>query len=332
MIRPIRSPIPLLVAVFCIVASSKAERESALTLVKTIPLPGVQGRIDHFAFDSSGQRLFVCALGNNSLEIIDVGKGERIHSITGLGSPQGVAYLPGIDRIVVASDQAGICKIYDGKSYQQLAFVNLGDDADNVRYDAAAKRVYVGFGGGGLAIIDPMAGKQLGSVKLGAHPESFQLEPSGKRIFVNVPNARHVAVVDRDEGTVMTTWSTDLAFMNFPMSLDEANHRLFVGCRMPSRLVVLNTHSGEMVAKIKISGDTDDLFYDRKHRRIYAVCGSGKIDVINQQDANSYQPVEKIDTAAGARTAMFVPELDTLFVAVPRQGSQPAEIRAYHVQ
>jgi YVTN family beta-propeller protein len=295
-------------------------------------LPGVEGRIDHFAFDPSGQRLFVCALGSNSLEIIDVHKGERIHSITGLGSPQGVVYVPESDRIFVANDQGGICKIYDGKSYEQLAEINLGDDADNARYDETAKRVYVGFGRGGVAVINPADGKQVGSIRLSAHPEAFQLESNGKRIFVNVPDARHVAVVDADQRKVTATWKTDFAFANFPMALDETNHRLFVGCRAPPKLIVLNTESGEVASKIDISGDVDDVFYDTKRHRIYAVCGAGKLDIIDQKDANSYQPVAKINTAAGARTGMFVPQLDTLFVALPHRGSQPAELRAYRIE
>lgn len=303
-----------------------------LTLVRSIPLPNVEGRIDHFAFDPSGQRLFVCALGSNSLEIIDLRKGERIHSITGLGSPQGVAYVSESDRIFVANDQGGICKIYDGESYQQLAEINLGDDADNARYDETAKRVFVGFGSGGLAVVNPAEGKQVGSIKLSAHPEAFELESNGRRIFVNVPDARHIAVVDRDQRKVIATWKIDFAFANFPMALDETNHRLFVGCRVPAKLIVLNTESGEVASKIDISGDVDDLFYDSKRHRIYAVCGAGNLDIIDQKEANIYQPVAKIRTAAGARTGMFVPQLDTLFIAVPRRGSQQAELRVYHIE
>ena len=152
-----------------------------------------------------------------------------------------------------------------------------------------AKKIYVGFGSGGIAIVNAPDGKQIGSIKLSAHPEAFQLEKNGSRIFVNVPNSRHVAVIDRDKGEVVARWKTDLAFANFPMALDEANHRLFVGCRIPSRLVVLNTDSGDVVAKIDISGDCDDLFYDRKRHRVYAICGAGKIDVIDQIDPNTYK-------------------------------------------
>lgn len=304
----------------------------SLTLVRKIPLPGVEGRIDHFAFDPAAQRLFVCALGNSSVEVIDLRKNERVHSITGLGSPQGVAYIPETDRIFVANDEGGVCRLYDGKSFQQLAQIDLKDDADNVRYDAVAKKIYVGFGNGGIAIVSALDGKQIGSLTLSAHPEAFELEDNGNRIYANVPSARHVAVIDRDRGNVVATWKTDLALANFPMALDETNHRLLVGCRMPSRLLVFNTASGEIVQKIEISGDPDDVFYDHKHHRIYVIGGAGKIDVIEQTDPNTYKVVAKIDTAAGARTGLFVPQLDTLFIAVPHRGSQEAQIRVYHLE
>jgi len=321
----------LLVASCGYIITAHAE-EKTLKLERTIPLPGVEGRIDHFALDASGERLFVCALGNNTVEVLDFRKGERIRSITGLGAPQGIVYIPELDRLFVANDKAGIFKIYDGKSFQQISELNFEDDADNVRYEDTTKRIYVGFGSGGIAIVNAQDGKQIGSIKLSGHPEAFELEKNGRRIFVNVPNSRHVAVIDREKGEVVTTWKTDMAFGNFPMALDEANHRLFVGCRLPSKLVVLNTESGDVVAKIDISGDADDVFYDRKRHRIYTICGAGKIDIIDQTDANSYKALTKIDTPEGARTGLFVPERDTLFVAVPHRGSQQAEIRAYRVE
>src|SRR5437762_2708776 len=242
----------------CIIAVHAQEK--TLKLKQTIPLPGVEGRIDHFALDASGERLFVCALGNNTVEVLDLRKGERIHSITGLGAPQGIVYIPELDRLFVANDKGGIFKIYDGKSFQQISELNFEDDADNVRYEDTTKRIYVGFGSGGIAVVNAPDGKQIGSIKLSAHPEAFELEKNGKRIFVNVPNSRHVAVIDREKGEVVATWKTDVAFGNFPMALDDANHRLFIGCRLPAKLVVLNTESSNIVAKIDIYGDTDDVF------------------------------------------------------------------------
>jgi DNA-binding beta-propeller fold protein YncE len=321
------------VALICCCAGGTCNAQSApLKLKQTIPLPGVEGRIDHFAFDAGGERLFVCAVGNNTVEVLDLRKGARIHSITDLGAPQGIAYVPELNRIFVANDKGGICKVYDGKSFQQISELNFKDDADNVRYDDAAKKVYVGFGSSGIAIVNAADGKQIGSIKLSAHPEAFELEQNGRRIFVNVPNSRNVAVIDRDKGKVVATWKTDLAFGNFPMALDEANHRLFVGCRVPSKLVVLNTESGDVVAKIDISGDPDEVFYDNKHHRIYAICGAGKINILDQVDPNTYAVSTKIDTTDGARTGLFVPERHALFVAIPHRGSQVAEIREYEIE
>jgi hypothetical protein len=190
----------------------------------------------------------------------------------------------------------------------------------------------VGFGSGGIGIINAVDGKQIGSVKLAAHPEAFEIEKQGERIFVNVPNARQIAVVDRVKGEVIATWKTDAAFGNFPMALDEANHRLFVGCRLPSKLIVLDTESGKTVTSVGISGDPDDLFYDKKRHRVYVICGAGKIDIVDQKDANTYKALIKIKTADGARSGLFVPEKDALFVAVPHRGSQQAEIRRYQIE
>jgi DNA-binding beta-propeller fold protein YncE len=323
-------------AIFTAVVGSyivAAESDNApFQLKQTIPLPGVEGRIDHFDFDAVGEQLFVCALGNNTVEVIDLNKAERVHTISGLGAPQGVAFVPELNRLHVANDKGGVCNIYDADSFQLISKVDFGDDADNVRYESASKRVYVGFGSGGIGVINAVDGKQVGSIKLAAHPEAFELEGQGQRIFVNVPNARNVAVVDRDKGEVIATWKTDGASGNFPMALDEASHRLFVGCRLPSKLVVLDTASGKTVTSVGISGDPDDLFYDRKRHRVYVICGAGKIDIIDQTDANTYKALTKINTADGARSGLFVPERDALFVAVPHRGSQRAEIRRYQIE
>jgi len=319
-------------AASCVCMTAAHGEEAALQLKQTVSLPDVEGRIDHLALDAAGERLFVCALGNNTVEVLDLRKGERIHSITGLGAPQGIVYIPELNRFFVANDKGGIFKIYDGKSYQTVGELDFKDDADNVRYDSATKQIYVGFGSGGIGIINAAGGEQVGLIKLAAHPEAFELEKRGKRIFVNVPNARHVAVINRDKGEVVATWKTGDASANFPMALDETNHRLFIGCRSPSKLVVLNTESGNLVASIGISSDIDDIFYDSKRHRIYAICGAGKIDIIEQTSADAYRALAKIDTADGARTGLFVPERDTVFVAVPHRASQQAEIRVYEIE
>jgi len=303
-------------------------RGATLRLIQTIPLEGVEGRIDHMAVDINGQRLFIAALGNNSLEVIDLRAGQRIRTISELREPQGVAYVPEANQIYVACGGDGVVKVYDAKSFDLVTTLRDLDDADNARYDSVAKCVYVGYGSGALAIIDTMTAKHIGDIRLAGHPESFQLEQKGNRIFVNVPTAKHVAVVNREKRGVIATWPLKSATANFPMALDEANRRLFVGCRRPAALVILDSDSGKDIAAPAIGGDTDDVFYDAARRRIYLSCGEGFIDNIGVGD---YKLIEKIPTAAGTRTSLFVPELNRLYLAVPHRGNQPAEVRVYEM-
>src|SRR5439155_13807479 len=241
--------------------TAHAADSDAMKLFKTIPLPDVTGRFDHFSIDVKNQRLFVAALGNNSVEVLDLNAGKRLRSITGCDKPQGVLYLPKGNLLCVANGGNGRLRIYDCDSFKPLATIGSLDDADNLRYDARADRVYVGYGNGALGVVNPTTGVLSGSVKLLGHPESFQLEQDGNRIFVNVPGARHVAVIDRSTRTLLEAWLLPNAQANFPMALDETNHRLFVGCREPARLLVLDTTTGKAVSDAEISGDTDDLFY-----------------------------------------------------------------------
>jgi outer membrane protein assembly factor BamB len=219
--------------------------------------------------------------------------------------------------------------VFDGSSYKLIKTVKFSDDADNIRYDANTRRVYVGYGSGGLGIIDAATGDQLGDIKLDGHPESFQLEKSGTRIFVNVPTSQKIAVVDRYKRAMITSWPTGGATANLPMAIDETHHRLFVGFRKPAGLIVFDTESGKVIANLDSPGDADDIFYDVARQRIYISGGDGFVGIIQQQDADHYKALAKIPTASGARTSLFVPELSRLYLAVPHRGAQRAEIRVY---
>ena len=300
-----------------------------LRLIQTIALPGVTGRFDHFAVDANGHRLFVAALGNNTLEVLDIAAGKRLTSLAGLHKPTGVLYLASPGRIGVASGDDGTFKLFESRSYELVRSLGALDDADNVRFDPEAERIYLGCGDGGLAIIDAATMRQTGSIRLATHPESFQLERGGARIFVNVPEARQIAVIDRRTQSVTATWPLAQFQANFPMALDEAHHRLFVGCRRPARLVVFDTATARPVTDLAISGDTDDLFYDASRRRLYLSCGEGFLDVVAQRDADHYERVGRVDTAPGARTCFYSPQLDRLWLAVSQRGEQAAEIRTY---
>jgi DNA-binding beta-propeller fold protein YncE len=297
-------------------------------LEKTIPLPGVEGRIDHMAVDAAGKRLIVAALGNNTVEVIDIAGAKRIQTLTGMREPQGIAYAADAKRIYVASGQDGKLRAYDAATLKLAGELTVGGDADNVRYEAAQKRVWVGHGDGALAIVDGATMKKLADIALDAHPESFQLESTGPRVFVNVPNASEIEVVDREKKTVVAKWPVKEAGANFPMSLDEANHRLFIGCRRPARVLVINTETGKVTAQFACPGDTDDLTYDTARKRLYVVGGEGLLEAFDDQ----FHLAAKQATAPGARTGLYSPDLNEFFVAVPHRGNQRTEIRVYAVQ
>ncbi len=308
----------------------RAADPHALTLSQTIPLPDVRGRIDHFALDAEGQRLFVAALGNDTVEVIDLATGKRLHTIGDCSEPQGLAFAPADHRLLIANGGSGVVKILDANSFKTLKSLGNLPDADNARYDAKSDLFYVGYGSGALAVIRAATGELVAKIQLAGHPESFQLERDGRRIFVNVPEAHRVAVVARDRPAAGATWPLAEFSANFPMALDETDHRLFIGCRRPARLVVLDTTTGKMVDNVAISGDVDDLFYDADRKLIYASCGAGFIDVLQQRSADAYELRERIPTVSGARTSYFWPERRELFVAV-RAGlvSGSAAIRVY---
>jgi YVTN family beta-propeller protein len=319
-------------ATVSVVVGLRGDTTSALEPVRSIPLPGVTGRFDHFAVDLKGRRLFVAALGNNTVEVIDLAGGKRLESISGLGKPTGVVFLPDLEKLFVACGDDGALRVFDGRSLHPVKTLTALDDADNMRFDTKAGLIYLGFGAGALAVVRPATAEKIGDIPLAGHPESFQLEKAGSRIYVNVPDARQVAVVDREKKAVLATWPMEEFKANFPMALDEPDHLLFIGCREPARLVVLDTKTGQKVTDISISGDIDDLFFDAARHRLYASCGEGYIDVISQTSAVTYARSERIPTSPGARTAYFSPELDQLYVAVPDRGLQKAEIRVYDVR
>jgi hypothetical protein len=314
----------------------KGKEQAPLVLTGAIPLPNVQGRIDHFGFDPKG-RVFVSALGNNTVEVIDTSAQRDVHTIPGVPTPQGVVYSPETNKLFVASAR-GKLYVYDGTSFALQTTVDFHGDADNLRYDAATRQVYLGYGeedAGAIAVIDTESGKRLNEFKVGAHPESFQLENAGPRIFVNLPDSKEIAVVNRKTQEVKK-WPMSLGG-NFPMALDEASHRVFVATRSPARLAVFDADTGHMVTALPSVQDADDLYFDAERKRIYIAGGEGYISVFQQRDADHYDLLAKIQTALGARTAGYFGKMgkkgfDRLYLAVPARAGRQAEVRIYTVQ
>jgi DNA-binding beta-propeller fold protein YncE len=229
-----------------VAAQGPAHELAPLELVQRIPIPNVSGRIDHFTAFPKRRLVIFAALGNDTAEVLNTFRGKVVHTITGLNEPQGVLYVPELDKIFIANAGNGVVNVFDGKTYAPRKSISLGEEADtdNLRYDEATKRVFVGIVGG-IAMIDAVTESHVGDLKgSGGHSEAFQLEKKGSRVFVNVPTDNaSVNVIDRKTGQ-LTNWPLGNAKANYPMALDEDNHRLFVGTRRPPLVVVLDTETG----------------------------------------------------------------------------------------
>jgi YVTN family beta-propeller protein len=296
-----------------------------LQLETKIPLGDVRGRIDHMAIDIARQRLFVAELGNDTVAVVDLASRKVVRTIDGLKEPQGVGYVPSTDALFVANAGDGSLRVFRGEGYTAAGQIALGEDADNIRIEPTTDHVLVGYGNGGLAVIDPKSLQKTADIPLPAHPESFQLDPGSTRVFVNLPGARAIAVVDRQAGKQTASWPTTIAEGNFPMALHPAAGHILSIFRSPATLGVFSMKDGSLVANPPICGDADDLFVDAKRNRVYASCGDGVLDVLGA-DGAAYQRIARIPTASGARTSLFVPELDRLFLAARAAPGEPASI------
>jgi DNA-binding beta-propeller fold protein YncE len=291
-----------------------ADTSQVLVLEREIPLDHVSGRIDHMAIDLERRHLAVAELGNNTVDLIDLNNGRVMNRISGLDEPQGIAFVPSSDLFAVASGGDGSVKLFKGSDFSPAGVINLGDDADNVRLNRTTGHIVVGYGQGGLAVIDPITHSKLADIALRAHPEGFQLSSDGSRAFVNVPDARQIASVDLSSGKQVATWKMAELRSNFPMAIDESGEMLAIAFRDPPRLTLLDAQSGAITADVETCGDSDDVFFDDRRARIYVSCGAGAVDVFERSDGG-IRRVAQVKTHSGARTSLFVPELDRLFVA-----------------
>jgi hypothetical protein len=315
-------------AVALLLAVSPVAATADVSLAGRIELPGTPGRLDHLAVDLEHGHLFVAALAANAIEVLDVKAGRRITRLEGRREPQGLAFLPPMQRLMVANGEGGNLEAFNTERH--VGAVGALPDADNLRLDAGSGRLYVGYGSG-LAAVNPSTLQVTERITLPGHPEAFELSQRGPEIYVNVPTIGAIVVVDRRTGKETARWSIAPATRNFPMALDEASHRLFVATRAPSGLQVFDTLSGVRVAQLPLCGDADDLFLDAGRQRLYAVCGDGHLAIVSSRHGDRYQAVQAIATAPGARTGLWVPAMNTLYVAMPASQDTPAAVLVYRI-
>lgn len=315
---------------FSVVCCLTPAQNPALKLEHVIPLPGVEGRIDHLSADVDGKRVFVAALGNGTVEVVDLNRGQRAGEIKGLKEPQGLLYLPSNRTLYVATGGDGMVRAYNGQTLALAGSVVLGDDADNLRFDHQTGSVMVGYGDGAIASLPlDLNGKQKAEVRLSAHPESFQVSSDGSRVLVNLPNDQSIALIDPVSRKVISKWTHLGARANFPMAVDAGRLRFFVACRAPAQMLELHESDSAVSQRIATVGDADDLFYDAARKRIYVIGGEGFVDVVDAPDKGKLASLSHVATAAGARTGLFVPAWNQLLVAAPHRGAEPARLLVY---
>ena len=304
--------------------ATEGKAPAPLKLVGSIELPGVTGDFDHLTLDAKRQRLLIAGEDHKTLEVIDLKAGKRLQSVPGMGTPHSLLYLPASDEVYLTDGDEGTIKILQGSDYKQIGKIPLIAGADSVGYDAAARTLYVVTGGKDvplgysiLSAVDLPGRKRIRELRFeSAHVEAMALEHEGPNLFINVTDKNQIAVVDRKTMTKVKEWTVGAALENSPVALDEANRRLLIVCRKPGTLVVMNADTGSVVASLPAAGRSDDIAFDRKAHRIYVPGGEGYISVFEQKDADHYEALAKVPSAPGAKTALLVPELHRLFVAV----------------
>ena len=317
----------MMLGVALLLASSAAGAQASapLSVESKISLGDVRGRIDHLAVDVNRQRLYVAELGNDTVGVVDLRERKLLRTVTGLKEPQGIGYVASTDTVYVANSADGSVRLFHGPDLTAAERIDLGDDADNVRVNDAAQQVLVGYGDGALAILDAVSRVKIADIRLKAHPESFRLGASGGHIYVNVPRAHEIAVIDQTTRRQIGAWPTGELRENFPLTLDETHQKVLAVFRHPSMLGVFQSPDGRRVAAVQTCGDADDLFVDAKRSLVYVICGEGYVDVFAAH-GESYATLGHIQTVPGARTGLFIPEIDRLVVAVRAKGSEPAAV------
>ena len=302
-----------------------AQGTAPLAVESKISLGTIHGRIDHLAVDVSRRRLYVAELGNDTVGVVDLRERKLIRTLTGLKEPQGIGYVASTDTVYVANASDGSVRPFQGPDLREAGRIDLGDDADNVRVQDAGQRVVVGYGDGALAIVDAVSRTKIADIRLKAHPESFGIEATGGHIYVNVPRAHEIAVIDQATRRRIGSWPTGELSENFPLALDESQRRVLAVFRHPAMLGVFQAPDGRRVATVQTCGDSDDLFVDAKRSLVYVICGEGYVEVFAVH-GESYASLGRIATLPGARTGLFIPEIDRLAVAARAKGSEPAAV------
>jgi len=322
-----------------------AVAQEPLTLVKTIEMPEVPPGpyTDHMALDVAGQRLFVTPQANKSVDVLNLKTGKVLHTIAGFGNPHSILYLPQRNRLFVTDGGAGSLKIFDATTYREVKSIKLELDADGIGYDAATGYLYVANGGDEagkeyslISIIDTVHEEKIGDIRVEAPGlEAMLIDHPHNRLYINLPESSSIAVIDLQKRSVIAKWPLTMGKKNMAFTFDTEARLLYVGCRdtdVRGSIVVVDIESGKELQRLSIGGWVDSMFYDAESKRIYASSGVGEVFTYEREADGTYKSLEPVDTAVMAKTSLYSPELQRLFVSVPHLGSTPANILEFKPQ
>jgi DNA-binding beta-propeller fold protein YncE len=308
------------------VPNARSQEKPPLKLVATTPLPDFTGDFDHFAVDLKGKRLFLTAEDHKTVEVFDL-EGKRIHSITGFGQPHAAVVLSDSNIIVTDGDDFGRVALVNGKDYKIMNSIKLPNGVDGAVFNPVNQYYYVESGSDDagakthvINIIDTKAFKLVGEITLpGNHSEAMAIDRAGKKMYINLTGADQVGVVDLDARKLIAQWPVPDAQTANALVLDEPNHRLFIATRKPAKFFVYDTDTGKVVTTLPTAEMHDDMWFDLARKRIY-VTGTETTAVMEQRDADHYSHLADVPTGYRAKTSIYVPELNRLYIAVSGKG------------
>jgi DNA-binding beta-propeller fold protein YncE len=297
----------------------------------------VRGHFDHFAVDVPGHRLFATPEDYQAVLVLDTRTGEVVHTLKGIERPHAILFRGDIHRLYVTDGQSAALYVFDSNTYEPIQSIKLLEDADGITYDPTTKLLYIVNGGidahtaAHLTVVDTTALKTVGEIVLGDDTlEAMAIDPALGHVFVNSRDKIQIDVVNSKDRRLVNQWKLTGVDHCVAMAIDKVNRRLFSGCRSGS-IVVLDIETGKQLQELPIARGVDDLIYDPAKKRLYASC-DGTVDVYEQSSADHYNLLGKIPSGPGAKTAILVPEIGKLFVAVPRNDDRDAEVLVFSIQ
>lgn len=340
------------VLVACFVVRASAQDKQSLRLVQTILLPGVKGRLDHMGVDLEKKRLFLAAVANGTLEVVDLSAGVVINSLSGFKDTQDALFIGGNFNKLYVTSLDGTLRIFQGETFRLVQALKLEPDPNRLLYDPVTHLIYFGYGGQNagfntyerLGIVQAKPGAQseqfladmIAPTDRPGHLAELAMEDDGKLLACD-SRADVIYQFDTRRRELIKSWPARGDGAG-DMSLDRARHRLFVGTRIPPEMTVYDSLSGTEITSLPGPETMDGVYYDAQLKRIYMSGGrwygtpeasQGWVYVYQQKDADHYDLISRLKTRPGSGTSLLVPDLNRLYVASQAIGDQEAAILVF---